>query len=46
MVNLSASPWHNGKGGVRQTLVTDAGPDAGLPGGLCERGRRKRRADL
>jgi NAD+ synthase (glutamine-hydrolysing) len=24
MVNLSASPWHADKGGVRQTLVTDA----------------------
>jgi NAD+ synthase (glutamine-hydrolysing) len=24
MVNLSASPWHHGKSGVRQTLVTDA----------------------
>src|SRR5271165_1986479 len=24
MVNLSASPWNYGKGGVRQTLVTDA----------------------
>lgn len=24
MVNLSASPWHHGKGAVRQTLVTDA----------------------
>jgi NAD+ synthase (glutamine-hydrolysing) len=24
MINLSASPWHNEKGGVRQTLVTDA----------------------
>ena len=24
MINISASPWHNEKGGVRQTLVTDA----------------------
>jgi NAD+ synthase (glutamine-hydrolysing) len=24
MVNLSASPWHNGKGHLRETLVTDA----------------------
>jgi NAD+ synthase (glutamine-hydrolysing) len=24
MINLSASPWHADKGGVRQTLVTDA----------------------
>jgi NAD+ synthase (glutamine-hydrolysing) len=24
MVNLSASPWHHGKGHLRQTLVTDA----------------------
>ncbi|MGA7726381.1 MAG: NAD+ synthase [Opitutaceae bacterium] len=24
MINLSASPWHYGKSGVRQTLVTDA----------------------
>ena len=24
MVNISASPWHHEKGGVRQTLVTDA----------------------
>jgi hypothetical protein len=46
MVNLSASPWHNEKGGVRQALVTDAARRARLPGGLRQRGRRQRRADL
>jgi NAD+ synthase (glutamine-hydrolysing) len=25
LINLSASPWHNEKSGVRRTLVTDAG---------------------
>jgi NAD+ synthase (glutamine-hydrolysing) len=23
-INLSASPWHNGKGGIRERLITDA----------------------
>jgi NAD+ synthase (glutamine-hydrolysing) len=31
MVNLSASPWNDGKGGVRQTLVTDAARIIGCP---------------
>lgn len=31
MINLSASPWHNEKGGVRQTLVTDAARALGCP---------------
>jgi NAD+ synthase (glutamine-hydrolysing) len=31
MVNLSASPWHSDKGGVRQTLVTDAARVLGCP---------------
>jgi NAD+ synthase (glutamine-hydrolysing) len=31
VVNLSASPWHNDKGGVRQTLVTDAAKALGCP---------------
>src|SRR5580704_952057 len=31
MVNLSASPWDHGKGGVRQTLVTDAARALGCP---------------
>src|ERR1017187_2977852 len=31
MVNLSASPWDYGKGGVRQTLVTDAARAIGCP---------------
>ena len=31
MVNLSASPWHNGKGNVRNTLVTDAAKLLGCP---------------
>mgnify|MGYP001395029382 CR=1 FL=1 len=31
MVNLSASPWHHGKGGVRQQLVTDAAKQIGCP---------------
>jgi NAD+ synthase (glutamine-hydrolysing) len=31
MVNLSASPWHYGKSGVRQTLVTDAARAIGCP---------------
>ncbi len=31
MVNLSASPWDYGKGGVRQTLVTDAARALGCP---------------
>jgi NAD+ synthase (glutamine-hydrolysing) len=31
VVNLSASPWNNDKGGVRQTLVTDAAKLLGCP---------------
>ncbi len=31
MVNLSASPWNFGKGGTRQTLVTDAASLLGCP---------------
>ncbi len=31
MVNISASPWHNEKGGVRQTLVTDAAFELDCP---------------
>jgi NAD+ synthase (glutamine-hydrolysing) len=31
VVNLSASPWNYGKGGVRQTLVTDAARTIGCP---------------
>lgn len=31
MVNLSASPWHHGKGHVRQSLVTDAARRLGCP---------------
>lgn len=31
MVNLSASPWHAGKGGVRQALVTDAAFELDCP---------------
>ena len=31
MINLSASPWHNDKGGVRQALVTDAAQRLGCP---------------
>ncbi|MFM1852289.1 MAG: Glutamine-dependent synthetase [Verrucomicrobiota bacterium] len=31
MVNLSASPWHHGKGAVRQSLVTDAARRLGCP---------------
>ncbi|HEY3754721.1 MAG TPA: NAD+ synthase [Opitutaceae bacterium] len=31
MVNVSASPWHNEKGAVRQTLVTDAAFELDCP---------------
>jgi NAD+ synthase (glutamine-hydrolysing) len=31
MVNLSASPWHHGKGHLRQQLVTDAARALGCP---------------
>ena len=31
MVNISASPWHNDKGGVRRTLVTDAAFELDCP---------------
>ena len=35
MVNLSASPWHYGKGGLRQLLVTDAARALGCPVAYC-----------
>ncbi len=31
MINLSASPWHHGKGHVRDKLVTDAAQKLGCP---------------
>ncbi|MCF7689503.1 MAG: NAD+ synthase [Cephaloticoccus sp.] len=31
MINLSASPWHHGKGHVRDKLVTDAARSLGCP---------------
>jgi NAD+ synthase (glutamine-hydrolysing) len=31
MINISASPWHNEKGAVRQTLVTDAAFELDCP---------------
>lgn len=31
MVNLSASPWHHGKGHLREQLVTDAAAQLGCP---------------
>ena len=31
MINISASPWHNEKGGIRQTLVTDAAYELDCP---------------
>jgi NAD+ synthase (glutamine-hydrolysing) len=31
MVNLSASPWHHGKGHLREQLVTDAAMQLGCP---------------
>ncbi len=31
MVNLSASPWHHGKGGVRHQLVADTARQLGCP---------------
>jgi NAD+ synthase (glutamine-hydrolysing) len=31
MINVSASPWHNDKGGVRRTLVTDAAFELDCP---------------
>jgi NAD+ synthase (glutamine-hydrolysing) len=31
MLNISASPWHHEKGGVRQTLVTDAAFELDCP---------------
>jgi hypothetical protein len=46
MVNLSASPWDHGKGGVQADPGHGRRPRPRLPGGLCERGRRQRRADL
>ena len=35
MVNLSASPWHNGKGGVRAALVTAAAIQLRCPVAYC-----------
>ena len=35
MLNLSASPWHNGKGDVRARLVTDAARALGCPVVYC-----------
>ncbi|MDD3180464.1 MAG: NAD+ synthase [Opitutaceae bacterium] len=35
LVNLSASPWHHGKGSVRQTLVQDAARKCGCPAVYC-----------
>jgi NAD+ synthase (glutamine-hydrolysing) len=35
MVNLSASPWHYGKGSLRQLLVTDAARALGCPVAYC-----------
>ncbi|MDI1337701.1 MAG: NAD+ synthase [Lacunisphaera sp.] len=31
MVNLSASPWNHGKGGVRHTLISDTAKQLGCP---------------
>lgn len=31
MINLSASPWHHGKGKARQSLVTEAAKSLGCP---------------
>jgi NAD+ synthase (glutamine-hydrolysing) len=31
MINISASPWHNDKGGVRRTLVTDVAYELDCP---------------
>ncbi|OIR01789.1 glutamine-dependent NAD(+) synthetase [mine drainage metagenome] len=35
MVNLSASPWHHGKGHLRQTLVSEAARQLGCPVVYC-----------
>ena len=35
VINLSASPWHHGKGNVRETLVTDAAKLLGCPVVYC-----------
>lgn len=35
LLNLSASPWHAGKGSVRHTLVTDLARAAGCPAVYC-----------
>jgi NAD+ synthase (glutamine-hydrolysing) len=35
VVNLSASPWHYGKGNVREVLVTDAAKKVGCPVVYC-----------
>ena len=35
LVNLSASPWHAGKGGVRHTLVADVARACGCPAVYC-----------
>jgi NAD+ synthase (glutamine-hydrolysing) len=35
LVNLSASPWHHGKGSVRQALVEEAARACGCPAAYC-----------
>jgi NAD+ synthase (glutamine-hydrolysing) len=35
MLNLSASPWHNGKGSIRAQLVTEAAHTLGCPVVYC-----------
>ncbi len=35
VINLSASPWHFGKGGLREKLVTDAARTLGCPVAYC-----------
>ena len=35
VINLSASPWHYGKGNVRETLITDAARAMGCPVVYC-----------
>ncbi len=35
VVNLSASPWHHGKGNVRETLITDAAKALACPVVYC-----------
>ena len=35
VVNLSASPWHYGKGNIRETLITDVAKAVGCPVAYC-----------